>query len=162
MSLLEWKLNTMCTHTTQDTPVDATLELDEATLIKLCTGKLLPQAAFMKGKMKVKGTKWSTRYILLQCTYVTTCARVESCIFVTVYVYICTHIHVHVCRHVLSLCASISVQRAYWSCASHMRVCNLRLLPLLAHTVVTSYLSMCVLVYWIHVHNRQCHASNEA
>jgi putative sterol carrier protein len=47
----------MYIHTTQDTPVDATLELDEATLTKLCTGKLLPQAAFMKGKMKVKGTE---------------------------------------------------------------------------------------------------------
>ena len=35
--------------------VDATLSLDEAALVSICTGKMTPQVAFMKGKMHVAG-----------------------------------------------------------------------------------------------------------
>eukprot|EP00611_Tribonema_gayanum_P004900 TRINITY_DN1412_c0_g1_i1.p2 TRINITY_DN1412_c0_g1~~TRINITY_DN1412_c0_g1_i1.p2 ORF type:complete len:125 (-),score=37.02 TRINITY_DN1412_c0_g1_i1:72-446(-) len=38
-----------------ESPAEATIELDEANLLLICSGKLTPQAAFMKGKMKVKG-----------------------------------------------------------------------------------------------------------
>jgi putative sterol carrier protein len=41
----------------QESKVDATVCLNEATLAQICMGKLTPQTAFMKGKMKVKGER---------------------------------------------------------------------------------------------------------
>ncbi|CAB0010483.1 unnamed protein product [Nesidiocoris tenuis] len=37
------------------TKVDTTLQIEDADMLEMATGKLNPQAAFMKGKLKIQG-----------------------------------------------------------------------------------------------------------